>query len=107
MTVEACINFCDARSFVFAGAEFGQECCKLALAKSFICGFINTPLFLQTAGTLSGMEERILASLNAIWHAPETPGKVVVLEAVSTYSGVASSPLLPHQLYQKSETGTP
>lgn len=27
MTVEACINFCNAQDFIFAGAEFAQECC--------------------------------------------------------------------------------
>jgi hypothetical protein len=29
MTVESCISFCGAKSFIYAGVEFGQECCRL------------------------------------------------------------------------------
>jgi len=28
MTVENCVNFCNKQNFIYAGAEFGQECCK-------------------------------------------------------------------------------
>jgi len=31
MTVEACVGFCDAQSFIYAGVEFAQECCEYAL----------------------------------------------------------------------------
>jgi hypothetical protein len=34
MTVEACISFCDAKSFIYAGVEFAQECCTLPI---FFC----------------------------------------------------------------------
>jgi hypothetical protein len=28
MTVENCVNYCNTQNFVYAGVEFGQECCK-------------------------------------------------------------------------------
>jgi WSC domain len=28
MTVENCVNFCNTQDFIYAGAEYGQECCK-------------------------------------------------------------------------------
>jgi hypothetical protein len=28
MTVENCVNFCNNQHYVYAGAEYGQECCK-------------------------------------------------------------------------------
>jgi len=28
MTVDNCVNFCNTQNFVYAGVEYGQECCK-------------------------------------------------------------------------------
>lgn len=28
MTVENCVDFCNTQNFVYAGVEYGQECCK-------------------------------------------------------------------------------
>ncbi|THG96101.1 hypothetical protein EW026_g5677 [Hermanssonia centrifuga] len=39
MTIESCISFCDSQSFVYAGAEFGQEC---YCGDSFANGGTNT-----------------------------------------------------------------
>jgi hypothetical protein len=29
MTVENCVNYCNTRNFIYAGVEYGQECCEL------------------------------------------------------------------------------
>ena len=28
MTVENCVDFCNTQNFIYAGIEYGQECCK-------------------------------------------------------------------------------
>ncbi len=28
MTVENCVNFCNTSNFIYAGVEYGQECCE-------------------------------------------------------------------------------
>ena len=28
MTVESCVNFCNNKNFIYAGVEYGQECCR-------------------------------------------------------------------------------
>ena len=38
MTVENCVNYCNTRNFIYAGVEYGQECCELC----FQCHPIHT-----------------------------------------------------------------
>ena len=28
MTVENCVSFCNTRNYIYAGVEYGQECCE-------------------------------------------------------------------------------
>ena len=39
MTVENCVNFCNTQNFVYAGVEYGQECCK------WYFNFARCPIF--------------------------------------------------------------
>lgn len=36
MTVESCVSFCDSQSFIYAGVEFSQECCRPLVASFFL-----------------------------------------------------------------------
>jgi hypothetical protein len=31
MSVESCVSFCNGQNFIYAGVEYGQECCKSTL----------------------------------------------------------------------------
>ncbi len=41
MTVENCVDFCNAQNLIYAGVEFGQECCEWYF--NVVHGFVLFP----------------------------------------------------------------
>jgi len=41
MTVENCVDFCNAQNLIYAGVEFGQECCEWCF--NVVHGFVLFP----------------------------------------------------------------
>ena len=48
MTVENCVNFCDTQNFVYAGVEYGQECCKWCFSVAYSLIFFPISVILIT-----------------------------------------------------------
>ena len=35
MSVESCVAFCDGKNYIYAGIEYGQECCTCSVVALF------------------------------------------------------------------------
>ncbi|KAF4588036.1 hypothetical protein EYR38_009997 [Pleurotus pulmonarius] len=85
MTVEACISFCDASSFIFAGVEFGQEC----YCGNFIGnGGTNTSLAECNTPCTGNAKESCGAGsrLNVFWSGKQPPPPPTIVPKVGNWS---------------------
>lgn len=74
MTEEACITYCSNEGYIYAGAEYSNECCK---SPDPIID-IHTDSYLQSVATPSRPPRLLLQPQNVVWRVLEIRLKRVV-----------------------------
>ncbi|KAF7327563.1 hypothetical protein MKEN_00335300 [Mycena kentingensis (nom. inval.)] len=87
MTVETCISFCDSKSFIFAGVEFGQEC----YCDNFLqTGAANVSLS-DCSMACSGNETETCGAgnrLNVFWSGAAPPPQPTIPDAIGNWTSL-------------------
>jgi hypothetical protein len=81
MTVESCISFCDERLFVYAGVEYGQECCMWTWRDPLQRALANYVIYLTQIVIITlGVRGPLRLPPNVVWPVQATRRSTVVLD---------------------------